>query len=253
MKRQNIKIAKLIFYLAIIGLVLFSLSLSFWYTLLHYKLNWINFAFYTFSWWSVQTSLILLLFALGGVINIFWPKYLQFINNDNFKLFLVFISVVTSIFFTIGIFVSLATNTKFTPNNDGQAIYWISTAIGHWILPIAIIVYFFVTSEVKEINLKRFYLKDLHKFYYFPIVYTIYIGVREVVLLVLPVDEKLFNYASGVGNYYAPYFFQDFRQTAYYILYLIVLVILIFLILTILILINNIRYYRRKNQLLKEE
>ncbi|AHF60688.1 hypothetical protein [Spiroplasma mirum] len=91
----------------------------------------------------------------------------------------------------------------------------------------------------------------MHKFYYFPIIYTIYIAIREVVLLVLPVDEKLFNYAKGVDNYYAPYFFQDFLHTAYYILYLIVLAILIFLILTILILINNIHYYRRKNQLLK--
>ncbi|AHF60687.1 hypothetical protein P344_01440 [Spiroplasma mirum ATCC 29335] len=65
----------------------------------------------------MQTSLILLLFAIGGAINIFSPKYLQFINNDNFKLFLVFIFVVT--FFIVGIFVSLVTNTKFTHNNDG--------------------------------------------------------------------------------------------------------------------------------------
>ncbi|XRZ22730.1 hypothetical protein ACP193_01465 [Spiroplasma endosymbiont of Glossina fuscipes fuscipes] len=48
-----------------------------------------------------------------------------------------------------------------------------------------------------------------------------------MVLLLTPIDEKLWNYSAPAENYYVPYFFQDFRKPEYYILYLIVLGLII--------------------------
>ncbi|WFG98678.1 hypothetical protein M1770_01520 [Spiroplasma citri] len=107
--------------------------------------------------------------------------------------------------------------------------------------------------EKEFINYKDFCLQKLYKFYLHPIFYTIFIAVRQGVLLLTPVDEKLWNYSVPTNNYYVPYFFQDFRHLEYYILYLLVLSIIIALLITFVVNLNNLLVNRQKIKEMQEK
>lgn len=166
---------------------------------------------------------------------------------------IVFAALLTFLFFTLGTIIGAVTGEKFTGSWHNIAIYWISTTVQHWVCPVIFIIYFCILVEKEFINYKDFCLQKLYKFYLHPIFYTIFIAVRQGVLLLTPVDEKLWNYSVPANNYYVPYFFQDFRHLEYYILYLLVLSIIIALLITFVVNLNNLLVNRQKIKEMQEK
>ncbi|WP_425380238.1 hypothetical protein [Spiroplasma endosymbiont of Stenodema calcarata] len=236
----------LIYCSILFGLEVIILALTYFYNLLRYELNWLSYSWYFISWWSVQTDLLILLFALGGLIYFNNQRNCHFITNQFFVLYIVFAAVLTFLFFTIGSVVGFITGQKFTASWSNKTIYWLSTVVQHWLCPVIFIIYFCFIFDKKLINHKYFYVRKLYKFYFHPFVYTIFIALRQIILLLIPVDEKLWNYSAPAQNYYTPYFFQDFREPEYYILYLIVLSLIIFLLVSMVVSLNNILVNRQK-------
>ncbi|WHQ36925.1 hypothetical protein [Spiroplasma sp. SV19] len=240
------QIKNLIYCSILFGLEVIILTLTYFYSLFHYQLNWLSYSWYFISWWSVQTDLLILLFALGGLIYFTKQRYGHFVTNHLFVLYIVFAALLTFLFFTIGSVIGAITGQKFTASSNNVVIYWISTVFQHWLCPIIFIIYFCSRFEKKLINHRDFYVRKLYKFYLHPIFYTIFIALRQTVLLLIPIDEKLWNYSAPAKNYYVPYFFQDFRKPEYYILYLIVLSLIIALLVSIIVNLNNLLVNRAK-------
>ncbi|WP_241970166.1 hypothetical protein [Spiroplasma poulsonii] len=99
------------------------LALTYFYSLFHYQLNWLSYSWYFISWWSVQTDLLILLFALGGLIYFSKQKYCHFVTNHLFVLYIVFAALLTFLFFTIGSVIGAITRQTFTASWNNITIY----------------------------------------------------------------------------------------------------------------------------------
>ncbi|ELL44390.1 hypothetical protein [Spiroplasma melliferum] len=251
--KQTERIKHLVFCSILFSLEIIILLLTYFYSLFYYQLNWLSYLWYFVSWWSVQTDCLILLFALGGLIYFTKLRNCGFVTNRFFILYIVFAALLTFLFFTLGTIIGAVTGEKFTGSWHNIAIYWISTTVQHWVCPVIFIIYFCILVEKEFINYKDFCLQKLYKFYLHPIFYTIFIAVRQGVLLLTPVDEKLWNYSVPANNYYVPYFFQDFRHLEYYILYLLVLSIIIALLITFVVNLNNLLVNRQKIKEMQEK
>ncbi|MBH8622564.1 hypothetical protein TS70_01200, partial [Spiroplasma sp. hyd1] len=85
---KQIQIKNLIYCSLLFSLEIIILALTYFYSLFHYQLNWLSYSWYFISWWSVQTDLLILLFALGGLIYFSKQKYCHFVTNHLFVLYI---------------------------------------------------------------------------------------------------------------------------------------------------------------------
>lgn len=178
-----------------------ALTIHFWLKVLELKINSDFLAMEFFSYWSMQTTIMILFYSVIKIINYFYKcSYLKWIDNFHLKNFITFSNIISMLTYYAAIIIG-------PPENEGiyaYRIYWFITTLMHFNIPVVMIIYFCLTVNDK-ISLKQFFIKYGFIYLIYPIFYLIFVIVRAELLLINLKYEYLWK------DIY-PYWFFDYRE-----------------------------------------
>lgn len=169
------------------------------------------------------------------------------LNNNSFliRLFVTVYITVTSIIFTAGLLPGLVDSSAYDIKG------WIFTSFLHYIIPIAMIIYYFWLSGRFHYSLRKFTKKSLYKIYIYPFFYFLFVMIRGELRHNNPKLHNLYDrFPLGSFDIEYPYWFLNYHHYPYGIAMIAVTFLFMFLLVTALtylyLVLNNFIFERKQ-------